>query len=86
MELSATAALDPADSGWMEELRRRSGGLGPHVVFECAGTRDGANLAIRAAHKGGRIVLVGITGGQVPIDTLEILVGEKTVIGSIQHH
>jgi (R,R)-butanediol dehydrogenase / meso-butanediol dehydrogenase / diacetyl reductase len=86
LELGATAALDPADPGWMEELRGRSAGLGPQVVFECAGTRDGANLAIRMARKGGRIVLVGITGGAVPIDTLEILVGEKTVIGTIQHH
>lgn len=86
LELGATAVLDPADPGWMDELRRQSGGLGPQVVFECAGTRDGPNLAIRAARKGGRIVLVGITGGQVPIDTLDVLVGEKTVIGSIQHH
>jgi threonine dehydrogenase-like Zn-dependent dehydrogenase len=38
------------------------------------------------ARKGGRIVLVGITGGQVPIDVLDLLIGEKTVIGTIQHH
>jgi threonine dehydrogenase-like Zn-dependent dehydrogenase len=38
------------------------------------------------ARKGGRIVLVGITGGQVPVDTLDLLIGEKTVIGTIQHH
>jgi hypothetical protein len=29
---------------------------------------------------------VGITGGQVPVDTLDLLIGEKTVIGTIQHH
>lgn len=86
LELGATAALDPADPAWIEDLRGRCAGLGPPLVFECAGTRDGANLAIRLARKGGRIVLVGITAGPVPIDTLDILVGEKTVIGSIQHH
>src|SRR5262249_62241979 len=64
----------------------RPGGRGPRVVWEGGGTRDGATLAIRMARRGGRIVLVGIPGGPVPIDTLEILVGEKTVIGTIQHH
>lgn len=86
LELGATAAFDPADPDWIEALRGRCAGLGPPVVLECAGTRDGANLAIRAARKGGRVVLVGITAGLVPIDTLDILVGEKTVIGTIQHH
>ncbi len=86
LELGAAAALDPADPGWMDELRRRAGGLGPDVVFECAGRPDSASLAIRMARKGGRIVLVGITGGQVPVDTLDLLIGEKTVIGTIQHH
>jgi (R,R)-butanediol dehydrogenase/meso-butanediol dehydrogenase/diacetyl reductase len=86
LELGAAAALDPADRDWMEDLRRRAGGLGPDVVFECAGRSDSASLAIRMARKGGRIVLVGITGGQVPIDVLDLLIGEKTVIGTIQHH
>ena len=86
LELGATLALDPADPGWSDALRRATDGLGPAVVYECAGTRDGADQAICMARKGGRIVLVGITGGRVPVDTLDILVGEKTVIGSIQHH
>jgi len=86
LELGAAAALDPGDPGWKDELRRRAGGLGPDVVFECAGRPDSASVAIRMARKGGRIVLVGITGGEVPVDTLDLLIGEKTVIGTIQHH
>ncbi len=86
LELGAEAVLDPADPGWMEELRRLAGGLGPDVVFECAGRPDTASLAIRMARKGGRIVLIGLTGGEVPVDTLDLIVGEKTVIGTIQHH
>jgi (R,R)-butanediol dehydrogenase/meso-butanediol dehydrogenase/diacetyl reductase len=86
VELGAAAALDPGDAGWMDELRRLAGGLGPHVVYECAGRPDSASLAIRMSRKGGRIVLVGITGGEVPVDTLDLLIGEKTVIGTIQHH
>jgi (R,R)-butanediol dehydrogenase/meso-butanediol dehydrogenase/diacetyl reductase len=86
LELGAAAALDPADPEWLADLRARCAGLGPEVVLECAGTRASADLAIRAARKGGRIVLVGIQPGQVPVATLEILVGEKQVVGSIQHH
>jgi (R,R)-butanediol dehydrogenase/meso-butanediol dehydrogenase/diacetyl reductase len=85
LELGATAALDPTDPAWPDDLRRRAGGLGPDVVFECAGRPDSASLAIRMARKGGRIVLVGITGGEVPVDILDLLIGEKTVIGTIQH-
>src|SRR5262249_3595642 len=70
MELGAAAALDPGSPGWMDELRQLAGGLGPHVVYECAGRPDSASLAIHMARKGGRIVLVGITGGEVPVDVL----------------
>lgn len=86
LELGATAALDPTDPDWLEALRERCGGLGPDAVLECAGAPTSADLAIRAARKGGRVVLVGITPDPVPISTLEILVGEKQVVGSIQHH
>lgn len=86
LDLGATAAFDPTDPDWMAQLRTRCDGLGPDVVLECAGVRDTADLAIRAARKGGRIVLVGITPDQVPISTLDILIGEKEVVGSIQHH
>jgi (R,R)-butanediol dehydrogenase/meso-butanediol dehydrogenase/diacetyl reductase len=86
LELGAAAAVDPTTTDWMDELRDRCDGLGPEVVLECAGTRDSAGLAVRAARKGGRIVLVGITPDTVPIPTLDILVGEKRVIGTIQHH
>jgi (R,R)-butanediol dehydrogenase/meso-butanediol dehydrogenase/diacetyl reductase len=85
LELGAAAALDPADPGWMDDVRRRTDGLGPDVVFECAGRPDSPSLAIRLARKGGRVVLVGITGGEVPVDILDLLIGEKTVIGTIQH-
>ncbi|HEY8477435.1 MAG TPA: 2,3-butanediol dehydrogenase [Chloroflexota bacterium] len=85
-ELGATATLDPVDPGWMDELRQRCDGLGPDVVLECAGATETADLAIRAARKGGRIVLVGLVPDRVPISALDILVGEKQVFGTIQHH
>jgi (R,R)-butanediol dehydrogenase/meso-butanediol dehydrogenase/diacetyl reductase len=84
-QLGATDTFEPNDTGW-HILREACAGLGPDVVLECAGTRDSADLAIAAARKGGRIVLVGIFGEPVPINTLDLIVGEKQVFGTIQHH
>lgn len=85
-DLGAAGCFDPGQPDWQAGLREVCDGVGPDVVFECAGTRDSADLAIGAARKGGRIVLVGIQGERVPLSTLEIVIGEKHVLGSVQHH
>jgi len=86
LDLGATASFDPAPDDALAELRNACAGRGPDVVFECAGAPETANLAIHAARKGGRIVLVGIRGERVPLSTLDIVIGEKHVVGSVQHH
>jgi len=83
--LGADAAIDPADRAWQDELTERCDGLGPDVVLECAGVRGAADAAVAIARKGGRIVLVGIVKEPVPIRLLEITLGEKQVVGSVQH-
>jgi D-arabinose 1-dehydrogenase-like Zn-dependent alcohol dehydrogenase len=47
---------------------------------------DTADLAVHTARKGGRIVLVGIHPERVLLSTLEIILGEKRLVGSVQHH
>jgi (R,R)-butanediol dehydrogenase/meso-butanediol dehydrogenase/diacetyl reductase len=84
--LGAAGAFDPGVNDWQAELREVCDGVGPDVVFECAGVSESADLAIHTARKGGRIVLVGIHAERVPITTLEIIVGEKRLVGSVQHH
>jgi (R,R)-butanediol dehydrogenase / meso-butanediol dehydrogenase / diacetyl reductase len=86
LSLGATAAFDPAQPDWQFELREACAGVGPDVVFECAGVSESADLAVRTARKGGRIVLVGIHAERVPISTLDVIVGEKRLVGSVQHH
>ena len=86
VELGATASFDPAQDGATAAVWDVCGGVGPDVVFECAGAPDTADLAVHLARKGGRIVLLGIRGERVPISTLEIVVGEKHLVGSVQHH
>ena len=84
--LGATATYTAEDPDWLRQLHEACGGIGPDVVFECAGARDTADLAVHCARKGGRIVLVGIHPEPVRLSTLEIIVGEKRVVGSVQHH
>ena len=86
IELGATASFDPTEPGVSSVVRDMCGGVGPDVVFECAGASDTADLAVHLARKGGRIVLVGIHAERVPLSTLEIVLGEKHLVGSVQHH
>lgn len=60
--------------------------VGPDVVFECAGAPETADTALHVARKGGCIVLVGIQPERVLFSTLELIIGEKRVVGSVQHH
>lgn len=86
LTLGATLAFDPSHTEWEAELREHCHGVGPDVVFECAGAVETADVAVRIARKGGRIVLVGIHPNRVPLSTLEIILGEKRLVGSVQHH
>jgi len=53
--------------------------------MECAGVPGAADGALAIARKGGRIVLVGIINEHVPMTLLEVVVGEKHLLGSVQH-
>jgi (R,R)-butanediol dehydrogenase/meso-butanediol dehydrogenase/diacetyl reductase len=84
--LGITASFNPGQPGWRQDLREACNGVGPDLVFECAGAAETADVAVHVARKGGRIVLVGISPERVPFSTLEVIVGEKRVVGSVQHH
>jgi (R,R)-butanediol dehydrogenase / meso-butanediol dehydrogenase / diacetyl reductase len=86
LSLGAAAAFSPNQPDWHSELRQACAGVGPDVVFECAGASESADQAVRTARKGGRIVLVGIHIERVPVSTLDVIVGDKRLVGSVQHH
>ncbi len=86
LALGATATFDPGGADWQQALQEACNGIGPDIVFECAGARETADTALHVARKGGCIVLVGIQPQRVPFSTLELIVGEKRVVGSVQHH
>jgi threonine dehydrogenase-like Zn-dependent dehydrogenase len=52
------------------------------ATFECVGSGAAFETAVRAAGKGGRVVLVGLVPEPVPVNLLLLLAHEKEVIGS----
>jgi (R,R)-butanediol dehydrogenase/meso-butanediol dehydrogenase/diacetyl reductase len=84
--LGADAAIDSRAPGWLDAARELTDGLGADVAIECGGRAEAIRDAIAATRKGGRIVLLAVIGSPVPVDTWPIVEGERTVIGSVQHH
>jgi (R,R)-butanediol dehydrogenase/meso-butanediol dehydrogenase/diacetyl reductase len=84
--LGATAAFDTTDPTWARSVADLTDGLGVDAAIECGGRAGAIRDSIAATRKGGRIVLLAVLGTPVPVDTWAIVEGERTVIGSVQHH
>jgi (R,R)-butanediol dehydrogenase / meso-butanediol dehydrogenase / diacetyl reductase len=84
--LGANASIDTRDPGWVQRVRDLTGGRGVDVAIECGGRADAIRDSITATRKGGTVVLLAVIGVPILVDTWPIVEGERTVIGSVQHH
>jgi (R,R)-butanediol dehydrogenase/meso-butanediol dehydrogenase/diacetyl reductase len=84
--LGVDAALDTADPSWREALADLTDGWGADVAIECGGSAGAIRDSIASTRKGGRIVLLAVTSAPMSVDTWPIVAGERTVVGSVQHH
>ena len=84
-ELGADAALDPGDPGFGEALRGLTGGRGPDVTMDAAGTPRAAVAAIESVRRGGRAVMIGLSAEPAELDIFKIAAGEREVIGALSH-
>lgn len=81
LRLGADAVVDYTEGQVAERIKELSGG-GVDVVFETAGTRQAVQDALQAARRGGRVVLVGLTGHKpLEWDTDRIVLDELDVLG-----
>lgn len=85
-QLGADAAIDSREPGWLDRVREFTGGRGADVAIECGGRAEAIADSIAATRKGATIVLLAVIGVPVPVDTWPIVEGERTVVGSVQHH
>jgi L-iditol 2-dehydrogenase len=65
-----------------EFIKEATGGVGPDVVLECAGTPGTIVQAVEMVKKGGRVVVGGITQVDAPLPLRRFVLDEIEVIGS----
>ncbi|MBA3349018.1 MAG: alcohol dehydrogenase catalytic domain-containing protein [Actinobacteria bacterium] len=83
--LGATQAFGPEEGRWLDSLRDLTGGRGPDVCVDAAGTRGTGPAAVAASRRGGRTVIVGLANEASSLMFSSIAAGEKEVLGSLAH-
>jgi (R,R)-butanediol dehydrogenase/meso-butanediol dehydrogenase/diacetyl reductase len=83
LDLGADIAVDPASAA--EATGEITAGIGVDVAFEAAGVPAAAEAAVRLIRKGGRAVLLGVYQGQLSLSQMDLLMGEKEIVGSLGH-
>ena len=81
--LGADAAVEPADAE--AAASDLTAGVGLDVVIEAAGNPAASAAAVRLTRRGGWAVLLGVFDDTVPVDMMDMLLGEKTVTTSLSH-
>ena len=64
-------------------VRRATGGGGAHVVIESTGVPAVLPDAVECARRGGRIVVVGLTGAAGALDSSRLVLHERSLVGSL---
>lgn len=77
----AAAALNSTDAGAPEKLKEITAGA-LYGAVDFVGTAETANLALGALRKGGKLILVGLFGGEIRLSVGETILRAVTVQGS----
>ena len=77
----AAATLDSRDVEASKKLRQIAGGP-IYGAVDLVGAADSASLALSALRKGGRLILVGLYGGEIPVSIAATILGARTIQGS----
>ncbi|MCD6554857.1 MAG: galactitol-1-phosphate 5-dehydrogenase [Anaerolineae bacterium] len=81
-QLGATMVLNPQKDNLFIALDEPTEGLGPDVIFVCAGVPAAIEDAITLVRKGGQIVVVGIAEEPVTADFMTVVLSEVSIKGS----
>jgi D-arabinose 1-dehydrogenase-like Zn-dependent alcohol dehydrogenase len=77
----AAATLDSRDAEAAKKLREITGGL-LYGAVDLVGAADTASLAISALRKGGKLIVVGLYGGEIPLSLAATTLRALTIQGS----
>lgn len=82
LKLGADAVVDPTREDTVARLVELSDGLGPDVVFECAGARPTFQQALDAVRRHGQVVLVALAWEEVPVLPVDWIAREVELVAS----
>lgn len=86
-KIGADITIDPSGKSVeevIEEIRGETE-LGADVSFECVGLNETFKVAVESIRKGGRAVALGVFKCLTSFDAKGLVVGEKSIIGSVPH-
>jgi len=81
-ELGADVVLNAEGCDVRDEVLRRTGGRGAHVVFEVVGTNEAVRTAIGLVRKGGSLILVGNVAAEVEFPLQSVVTRQISLYGS----
>lgn len=78
---AADVVINVKERDVVKEVFALTGGVGADLVLECAGTAPAAKDAVEYTRKNGRIALVGIYQGEIPINLNKVVQWNMTLAG-----
>jgi (R,R)-butanediol dehydrogenase/meso-butanediol dehydrogenase/diacetyl reductase len=81
-KLGATETYDPSKDNLYVKMDKATGGRGPDVVFECAGTPQTLRESATLVRKGGQVFVISICEEPVEADFMTLVLNELDIKGS----
>jgi L-iditol 2-dehydrogenase len=79
--MGADHVINASKQPAVESVRRITGDVGAHYVFECSGARNAVNEAIRMVSRGGRVCVGAFVHEPVPVDVEYIVANNIYLYG-----
>ena len=77
----ATATVNARDADAAQQVQRIAGGL-LYGAVDLVNSTDTVTLALAVLRKGGRCILVGLYGGEIPLSLVTVVQRALTIVGS----
>lgn len=82
-EVGAAEVIDPKEADVEATLAELTGGLGPDLVFDCAGVKSSLQNALESARHGGRVVVVALAWEDSPVLPVDWISRDLTMTTSL---
>ena len=77
-ELGADAVINPLEQDLVAEIDALTGGIGPDIVFDCAGFPSTLDQAFNVVRRAGQVVLVAVPWEELPLRPVDWMARETS--------